>query len=331
MNTVRATSTDVVGNRAANERDLVAWLPVPAAELEGAPAGIDYLLWDGGEDYPGDPAAVDFYAPPLTADVGVILRPLALMKRLRVIQALSAGVDHLIPRLGPGVTLCNARDVHTASTAELALTLILSALRGLPDFVRSQSEQHWRPGLRPTLAGLTVLIVGYGSVGAAIEELLVPFGCQVVRVARTERGSSRGLVHAPSALSDLLPKADVVVLTVPLTDETRGLVGTEFLTAMKDGALLVNVARGPVVNTDALITELTTGRIRAALDVTDPEPLPAGHPLWTAPGALITPHAGAFTSALLPGVKKLLTEQLDRFARGARLQNVVAEGNVSSS
>ncbi|MGI5397505.1 2-hydroxyacid dehydrogenase [Streptomyces sp. CA-251251] len=305
-----------------SERKL-AWLPVPAEEMDGLPAGLDYASWDGRGPYPTDPARVSFYAPPLTTDTAVILRPLALMSRLRVLQALSAGVDYLLPHVRPGVLLCNARGVHDASTAEMALTLTLASLRGVPEFVQNQGAGHWQQGIRPSLYGATVLIVGYGSIGAAIEERLRPFGCEVKRVARTPRLTAVGPVHSPSALHNLLPQADVVILSVPLTQHTRHLADATFLGSMKDGALLVNVARGAVADTGALLAEVRTGRIRAALDVTDPEPLPPGHALWTAPGVLISPHAGAFTSAMMPHVKRLLGVQLQRFADGQELDNAV--------
>ncbi len=170
-----------------------------------------------------------------------------------------------------------------------------------------------------------MLIVGYGSIGSAVEDRLAPFECaRVVRVARSERTAARGRVHAVAALPELLPDADVVILVTPLTDETRGLVDAGFLARMKDGALLVNVARGAVVDTAALLAELGSGRLRAALDVTDPEPLPAGHPLWKAPGVLITPHVGGPSSAFLPRAKTLLRDQLARFALDEPLRNVVA-------
>ncbi len=169
-----------------------------------------------------------------------------------------------------------------------------------------------------------MLIVGYGSIGAAIEDRLVPFEvAPVVRVARSARTTARGPVHPLTELPALLPEADVVVLSTPLTEETRGLVDAEFLARMKDGALLVNVARGPVVDTKALLTELESGRITAALDVTDPEPLPPGHPLWHAPGVLVSPHAGGPTSAFLPRAKRLLVDQLSRFVNREPLRNVI--------
>ncbi|MEV7323879.1 2-hydroxyacid dehydrogenase [Streptomyces sp. NPDC093970] len=308
--------------RDGGERRL-AWLPVPAEEIGDLPEGLTCVQWDGRGAYPTDPARVDFYAPPLTKDAGVIVRPLAQMTGLRVVQALSAGVDHLLPHLGSEVRLCNARGIHDAGTAEMALTLTLAALRGVPDFVRNQAVGRWTEGIRPSLSGATVLIVGYGSVGTAIDERLRPFGCEVKRVASRPRWARLGAVHSPSALARLLPSADVVILSVPLNARTRHLVDAGFLASMKDGALLVNVARGAVVDTGALLAEAERGRLRAALDVTDPEPLPAGHPLWTAPGVLISPHAGAFTSGMLPHVRELLAAQLHRFALGQELHNEV--------
>jgi phosphoglycerate dehydrogenase-like enzyme len=130
-------------------------------------------------------------------------------------------------------------------------------------------------------------------------------------------------VHAVDELPDLLPRHDVVVVVVPLGPQTVGLVDDEFLSAMPDGALLVNVARGGVVDTDALVRHLATGRLRAALDVTDPEPLPADHPLWTAPGVLISPHTGGASTAFLPRATRLLQEQLGAYAAGRSLRNVV--------
>jgi phosphoglycerate dehydrogenase-like enzyme len=169
-----------------------------------------------------------------------------------------------------------------------------------------------------------VLIVGYGAIGAAIEDRLAPFElARVARVARSRRAMARGPVHPLTELPALLPDADVVILSTPLTDETRGLVDAEFLGRMKDGALLVNVARGPVVDTKALLTELESGRITAALDVTDPEPLPPGHPLWRAPGVLISPHVGGPSSAFLPRAKRLLVDQLNRFVNHEPLRNVI--------
>ncbi|MGW1693673.1 2-hydroxyacid dehydrogenase [Streptomyces sp. NPDC002399] len=303
------------------------WLPLPADEIEGLPDGFDYRFWDGERDYPADPADCAFYVVPYMKGSEIAVRPLADMTRVRVVQTLTAGIDHVEPGLGllpAGVRLCNAKGVHEASTAELALALILASLRGFPGFVHGQAKEEWRAGFYPALADKSVLIVGYGSIGAAIEDRLAPFECaRVARVARSARATARGPVHALDDLPALLPEADVVVLSTPLNPSTQGLVGAEFLAAMPGGALLVNVARGGVVDTGALLLELGSGRLRAALDVTDPEPLPAGHPLWHAPNVLITPHVGGSSSAFLPRAKRLVAGQLNRFASGEPVRNVV--------
>ncbi|MET9677199.1 2-hydroxyacid dehydrogenase [Streptomyces sp. NPDC006482] len=307
------------------------WLPVPADEIEGLPdpgeSGLNYRFWDGGPEFPADPARCAFYVVPYMKGSEIAVRPLAAMTSVRAVQTLSAGIDHVTPgiaSLRSGVALCNAKGVHEASTAELTLTLILASLRGIPGFVRGQDAEEWRAGFYPALADKSVLIVGYGSIGAAIEDRLAPFECaRVARVARSARTSERGPVQALAELPALLPEADVVVLSTPLTPATHHLVDAGFLARMKDGALLVNVARGPVVDTTALLKEVESGRITAALDVTDPEPLPSGHPLWHAPGVLISPHVGGSTSAFMPRAKRLIAGQLRRFAAGEELANVL--------
>ncbi|MEU5752841.1 MULTISPECIES: 2-hydroxyacid dehydrogenase [unclassified Streptomyces] len=303
------------------------WLPIPPDEIEGLPEGPAYRFWNGEEAFPADPADCAYYVVPYMKPSGIGVRPLPGMRSVQVVQTLSAGIDHVEPglkHLPAGVRLCNARGVHEASTAELTLTLILASLRGVPDFVRAQDRGEWLGGFRPALADRKVLIVGYGSIGAAIEDRLVPFEvAPVVRVARSARTTARGPVHPLTELPALLPDADVVILSTPLTEATRGLADADFLARMKDGALLVNVARGPVVDTKALLTELESGRLTAALDVTDPEPLPPGHPLWQAPGVLVSPHAGGPTSAFLPRAKRLLVDQLTRFVNQEPLRNVI--------
>ncbi|MEU8778994.1 2-hydroxyacid dehydrogenase [Streptomyces sp. NPDC048606] len=303
------------------------WLPFPAAEIDGLPDSFRYRQWDGEDAFPADPADCVFYVTPYMKSPAVTVRPLPKMPALRIVQTLTAGIDHVLgglADLAPGVRLCNARGVHEASTAELALTLTLASLRGIPRMVRGQDREEWHGGFYEALADRSVLIVGYGSIGAAVEDRLVPFECgRITRVARSARTAPHGPVHALADLPGLLPEADVVVLCTPLTEDTRGLVGADFLGRMKDGALLVNVARGPVVDTPALLTELDSGRLHAALDVTDPEPLPAGHPLWHAPNVLVTPHVGGSSSAFAPRAKRLVARQLTRFAAGEPVENTV--------
>ena len=218
-------------------------------------------------------------------------------------QIQSAGFEDFIDGLPPGVALCNAAGVHDASTAELALTLTLASIRQIPDFVAAQRSSTWPPlTLHHALADRRVLVLGYGNIGRAVVRRFLPFEVSVTAVASRPRQGD-GLVdtvHGIDELPDLAARHDVLVVIVPLTDATRGLVDAEVLARLPDGALVVNVARGPVVDTDALVAECATGRLRAALDVTDPEPLPQGHPLWTTPGVLITPHVGGATEAMRP-------------------------------
>jgi phosphoglycerate dehydrogenase-like enzyme len=311
------------------------WLPIPPDEIAGLPEGLTYHYWDGAEDFPTDPADCVYYVVPYMKPTELCVRPLSRMSSVEVVQTLSAGTDNVEPglkHLRPGVRLCNARGVHEASTAELTLALILASLRGVPDFVRAQDRGEWLTGFRPALADKNVLIVGYGSIGEAIEDRLVPFEvARVARVARSARTSVRGPVDPFTNLPALLREADVVVLSTPLTETTRGLVGADFLARMKNGALLVNVARGPVVDTKALLAELESGRITAALDVTDPEPLPREHPLWRAPGVLISPHVGGPTSAFLPRAQRLLVDQLRRFVNREPLRNVILTTGATSA
>jgi len=297
----------------------LAWLPFEPEELGDVPDGLDFEVFRAdSEQTPPGVERVELYVPDYTFARRVV-EVIPKLSSLRVVQTLTAGVDHVRPWVPEGVTLCNARGVHDASTAELAVALMLASLRGFPTFVRAQAEQRWAFGPRPALADRTVLIVGYGSIGEAIETRLRGFECDVLRVARTARDGVADLSNLP----ELLPGADVVVLVVPETDETRGLVDAGFLARMKDGALLVNVSRGPVVDTEALLAELSRERLRAALDVTDPEPLPEGHPLWSAPGVLISPHVGGATSAFWPRAHALVRDQLSRFAAGEPLHNIV--------
>lgn len=308
------------------------WLPFAPADpatLPGAADGsLTYVYWDGEAEFPADPARCVMYVVPYLKTPEVSVRPLPHMPRLRVVQTLTAGVEHMLPALPqtpPGTQLCNAGPLHNTSTAELAVALTLAALRDIPGAVRAQQEGRWAQEFHTSLADRRVLIVGYGNIGAAIEDRLLPFEvAEVVRVASTARTSPRGPVHGVDELPELLPGAEVVILAVPLTDATRGLVGADFLARMPDGALLVNVARGAVVDTKALLTELEAGRLRAALDVTDPEPLPPDHPLWRAPNTLVTPHVGGPTTAFRPRAERLMLEQLSRFVAGEPLRYVVA-------
>ncbi|MET4637767.1 2-hydroxyacid dehydrogenase [Mycetocola sp. 2940] len=241
----------------------------------------------------------------------------------RLVQSQSIGYDGVDEVLPPGNVFANASSVHETSTAELTLALILAAQRGIPDFVRAAGVGRWAPARHASLADRTVLLLGYGGVGKAIEDRLLPFEVTVVRVATTARTDERGAIHGIDELPRLLPQADIVVVGVPLNDSTTGLVDDEFLAAMRDGALLVNIARGAVANTDAILRSAESGRLRFALDVTDPEPLPDGHPLFALTNVLISPHVGGASTAMMPRMAQLVREQIERMQRGDEPVNVV--------
>ncbi len=303
-------------------RDIRVWLPEPdsVALMGGLPDGMAADVWTGGEQVPDSADEVEvvvlpFGVPPSRMPV------LAKLPRLRLIQLMSAGVEHIVPYVPAGVTLCNARGVHDPAVAEWTMAVILAQLRQLPRFAAAQRAGTWSPAGGELLAGQTVLIVGFGSIGEAVERLLAPFGVTMARIARRARPGVSSLEELPA----VLPKADIVIVLLPVTPATTGLVDARFLGQMHDGALLVNAARGSIVDTAALVAELQAGRLRAALDVTDPEPLPAGHPLWSAPGLLLTPHiAGAETTGM-GRVMALVRDQLARYAAGEPLLNIVGD------
>jgi phosphoglycerate dehydrogenase-like enzyme len=303
------------------------WIPHEQgrALVEETP-GTTVEVAESPDRLPSDPAGVRFWVPPFLSS-GEVVALASRLPDLEVVQLLSAGADAWVGRLPAGVTLCDARGVHDSSTAEWVVTAILSRLRRFDTLARAQGRREWAyDEVAPTdeLVGKRVLIVGAGSIGEALRARLTPFEVSFTLVARTARPDEG--VHGVDELPALLPQADVVVLLVPLTDATRGLVDKAFLDAMADGALLVNAARGPVVDTPALVAELATGRIAAALDVTDPEPLPADHPLWELPNVLITPHVAGSVRGLLPRAYRLVAEQLRRLAAGRPLENVVSDG-----
>jgi phosphoglycerate dehydrogenase-like enzyme len=271
---------------------------------------------------------IDFWVPALPPPI--VQRQWRHLRGVRVVQAPWAGVDGLLKLFPPGVTVCDARGVHDIPTAEWAVAAILAMEKSLPFFMDKQRQGQWFAGQQSQhildapshtviqnppaqmneIAESTVLIVGYGAIGKAVEERLAPFGARFLRIAR----SGRGGVDPVTSLDDLLGLADIVVLTIPLTSETRCMMDARRLAKMKPGALLVNASRGAIVETEALLQALIQGRIRAAVDVTDPEPLPAGHPLWKAPHLLITPHVASDSEKFLRRAFSLVNEQVERFA-----------------
>ncbi len=300
---------------------MLVWVPLEqlAASLSGVPGvTVETVVPDGGP-MPAGAQDVEFYVPPFFPDVPA-MAAMARMPRLRVVQTLTAGFDQVRPHVPPGAALCNARGAHDASTAEWVMTAILASLREFPHFAAEQAAGRWSFQFTGCLAGRTVLIVGYGSIGGAVDRRLAGFDvAEVLKVARRARDG----VQPITSLPDLLPRADVVVILAPATAETAGMVDAGFLARMKDGALLVNAARGSLVNTPDLIAELRTGRLRAALDVTAPEPLPSDSPLWSLPNVLITPHVGASTPASARAAAALVRAQVERARDGQPLANVI--------
>lgn len=292
------------------------------AEMGPVPDGVTVEVYTGGDaELPSDPADVEFWVPSymaVTSATGMLDR----MPSLKVVQLMSAGAEVWEPVVPEGVTLCDAKGVHTVATAEWVLTAVLSHLRHFPHFARAQAEGRWDPRGGDVLYGKKVLIVGAGDIGESVARRAEAFEAAITRVARTAREG----VHSVEELPGLLPDADIVVIVVPLTDATASLVDAKFLAGMKDGALLVNVARGKIVDTDALLAETSSGRLNAALDVTDPEPLPAGHALWERENVLITPHVGGNVPGIPQRAYKLIGEQVRRFAAGEPLENVVRNG-----
>ncbi len=271
------------------------------------------------------------------------------LRGVRLVLSMIAGVEWLPALVGPEVTISNAHGAHNVPTAEWVLTAILAVLKQFPFYLEVQHAQQWKrrfeasahyaaitgdtrpvypPVMLEELTGKSVLLVGYGAIGKEIERMLTPFRVDLVRVARSARLEPK--VHTVSELDNLLPNAEIVILILPITPQTHGLFGKRQLRLMRQGALLVNAARGPIVDTDGLVAALQDGRLRAALDVTDPEPLPPGHPLWSCPNLLLTPHIAAASPQCTPNAVRVVAEELRRYLRGEPLRNVVQPGALTA-
>jgi phosphoglycerate dehydrogenase-like enzyme len=244
---------------------------------------------------------------------------LAELSNLKLIQLLSAGVEEWVGRVPNGVLLSTCRGAHGGSTAEWVVAVLLSIYRELPRFTAEQEACSWNPRATDTLQGKRALVVGAGDLGRQLRRRLEAFDTPVTMVGM----SSRDGVHGVDELPGLLGRHDIVALMVPLTSRTKGMVDAGFLAAMPDGAVLVNAARGAVVDTDALISELKSGRLRAALDVTDPEPLPPYHPLWTVPGLVLTPHVGGFVDGMQSRAYAIAAAEIGRYVGGELPDNLV--------
>ena len=305
--------------------------------LNDFPAEVELIQLS---DSPGPEVDIDVWIP--DAYPTRAMRTWPKLRGVRLVLSLMAGTEWIPRTVGPHVTICNARGAHNISTAEWTLASILAMLKHFPFFIEVQRSGLWKrrfeasanyvaitgdtrplypPVMLEELSGKTVLLVGYGSIGKEIERMLAPFHVDLLRVARSAR--SQPTVHPVSELDSLLPKAQVVILILPATPESNKLIGPRQLALMPQGALLVNAARGPIVDTDALVDALKAGSIRAALDVTDPEPLPEGHPLWSCPNLLITPHVGGSSPQFAVRGLAVAADELRRYLAGGPLRNVV--------
>jgi phosphoglycerate dehydrogenase-like enzyme len=319
MNAKPTAATAADWTVALPDRDLLS-------ALGPLPAGLKAVPWD----FDGVPDGaqldqIDVVVLPYPDTAGA-LPQLAKLKNLKLVQSQTTGVDGIAAAVGPDVAIASAAGVHAASTAELAVGLMLASLRGIDVAARDQSEGRWRHERRLSLADRKVLLVGVGGIGREIARRLEPFEVQLTRVGTHARDDSEGHVHGTEELRELAASHEVLVVITPLTDATHRLIDTAILAALPDGALVVNVARGAVVDTEALTAEVVSGRLNCALDVTDPEPLPPDHPLWRAGNALITPHLGGDTTAFEPRIVRLLQQQLAAVAAGKAPQNLVQPG-----
>lgn len=245
------------------------------------------------------------------------------MPNLKILQMPNAGYDDAMEYVRDGMTLCNGKSIHDDSTAELAVGLTIASLRGFPDFVRNQDKSDWVHVKNKSINDRKIGIIGFGSIGTTIAKMLNGFAVEIIPFTQSGRDNTIAITD----LNKHLPTLDVVILILPLTKESKHLFDAKRLSLMKDNALLVNVARGPIVETEALVKELNSGRITAALDVTDPEPLPKDHPLWRAKGVLISPHVGGNTTAFESRARRLIESQLNLLADGKPLNNIIVSGN----
>ncbi len=268
-----------------------------------------------------DVSGITFYVPEYMSGKGS-LEVSKKMSSLQYLQVPNAGFDDAISYLRPGVVLCNARGVHNASTAELGIGLAISARRGFADFAKAQAQGVWLHTQYASLNDSNIAIIGAGSISSTLQSYLAPYDVNVTVYSRSGANNSKLMTQ----LDNDLPAYDIVFLIMPLNDESRNMFDARRLALMKDGALIVNIARGAVINTDALIAELNSGRLYAGLDVTDPEPLPVGHPLWSAKNCMISPHIGGDSTAFISRGKRLVEEQLTLLSQGKEPINIVARG-----
>ena len=282
------------------------------------PAGMTHLETDGFVPSASQFDEIEFYVPSYMGGLKTI-EIIPKMKNLKVVHYNQAGYEDILPHIPQGVSLSNGTGIHDVSTSELAVGLTIASRRGFAEFMDNQKQGIWKRTTKPALADSRVGIVGYGHIGKRIATLLEMFETQVT--AFTRSGSDGSVKIAE--FDDYLPKLDVIILILPLTAESKNFMNAERIKKMKDGATLVNVARGAIVDTDALVAELHTGRITAGLDVTDPEPLPEGHPLWSAPNVIISPHVGGDSGAFQPRARAMVSQQLQLLSENKPLLNQI--------
>ena len=285
------------------------------------PAGFTKLTPTSTPLDSADLSAITFYVPQYMGGRKALLH-VPNMPNLQYLQVPNAGFEDALEFLRPGMVLCNARGVHDASTAELAVALAISSRRGFYDFAQAQAAGKWANKRYPAFNDSKIGIIGAGSIAKTLASYLAPYDVEVTLFSRS---GSDGSVKM-SELDSRLPELDILFLVLPLNEESKNLFDASRLAKMKDGAVLVNVGRGPIVDTDALIAELNSGRLFAGLDVTNPEPLPEGHPLWSAKNLVLSPHVGGNSTAFDSRAKKLVTAQLERLVQGEELLNIVARG-----
>jgi len=282
------------------------------------PAGFQKL---SPLDFPlesSDLSRITIYVQPYMTGIET-LEPVRSMSNLQILQVPNAGYDAAVPYVREGITLCNAQGVHNASTAELAVGLAIAMRRSIPHFVREQDQGLWSHERMGSLNDSSIAVIGAGSIGQTLVSYLKPYEVDITTFSRSGSNGSQLITQ----LDELLPTFDIIFLILPLNADSKHLFNARRLALMKDGATLINVARGPVVDTDALVAELNSGRISAALDVTDPEPLPQDHPLWRAPNVLITPHVGGDSAAFEKRGKRFIESQLQRVAEGLPPLNII--------
>jgi len=284
--------------------------------VEAYDGDVDIVEWD--VDSPAPQSAIDIVLLPFVTD-NPDLSNLATVNS-RLVQASSIGFEHVLPHVGDK-PLANASTVHETSTAELTLALVLGQMRSMQRIVRSQDNGVWDTFTAPGLADKKVLLIGYGGIGQAIAERILPFEVDLYRAASTRREDEHGTIYSTDDVKGLLPDMDIVILIIPGNETTNGMVDDEFLSAMKDGSLIVNMARGTVANTDALVKH--ADRLKIAFDVVDPEPLPEGHPLYSHPNVLFTAHMGGYSDALWPRLRALIHRQIDALTDGRDPENIV--------